>query len=783
MTSNPGLARVNEHSLPYRVLVDEIRERRPEVLEGKNVDTLLAAVDEAHRKIEEFQGKEDPDMGEYRALQMGCAQAEKPLKDILHEAKLSALCFSGGGIRSASFGLGVLTGLAQLSVGSLTPGKPKRGILEDIDYVSTVSGGGYIGSWLTGWIREHPEGFKGILRDLAAFRLTSADPEAGPVRHLRDYTSYLAPSGGMLSPDSWTLAAIFLRNLLLNWAILVPTFAALLLLPLLNTYTFTWARKLDANLLLGSAAGFAFLALLCTGLNLPGNYKLQARRSRKANFIWVIVPILLSAWCLSVGFLAALDFGTNFDSWRLFRQLWLMSAIAHAALFLVRRWAARKGHGRAAEMMPDRPFFWGQIFALAGASAFAAWILWLFAEHVGKHLVSPGAEDIRLFTSLSVPLVLGAFCLTAVLLNGLSAKFDLEEDREWWSRSGAFVLMCIVMWPVAHLIVLYNREITAAAEAVFLGKVSGSVSMPALTALIGTIASWIGFSPATPSGQAKIDPQKLGKIRQFLTKRDLLTTVLGIAFFVFLAIALAQANDWLFRWIGRTLYAQEVSLCGILVEFAGVVLLAVVMNLFVNVNTFSLHGMYRSRLVRSYLGASNNKRRPNPFTNFDPNDNFALTKALEKDLYKAKKTTADAPKADVAVTNIKNAEVAPANTNKTDGPMQIINIALNVVATKNLAWQQRKAESFTASALHCGSFRVGYQPTKKYAGEDGITLGTAMAISGAAASPNMGYHSSPILTLVMTFFNARLGWWLPNPGIHGEGLWQKISPRFSLLPL
>lgn len=38
-----------------------------------------------------------------------------------------------------------------------------------------------------------------------------------------------------------------------------------------------------------------------------------------------------------------------------------------------------------------------------------------------------------------------------------------------------------------------------------------------------------------------------------------------------------------------------------------------------------------------------------------------------------------------------------------------------------------------------------------------------MAISGAAISPNMGYHSSPLVTLIMTLFNLRLGWWLGNP--------------------
>src|SRR5260370_33722205 len=52
---------------------------------------------------------------------------------------LAALCLSGGGIRSATFALGVLQGLARF------------GLLGQFHYLSTVSGGGYIGSWLSAW--------------------------------------------------------------------------------------------------------------------------------------------------------------------------------------------------------------------------------------------------------------------------------------------------------------------------------------------------------------------------------------------------------------------------------------------------------------------------------------------------------------------------------------------------------------------------------------------------------------------------------------------------------
>jgi hypothetical protein len=69
-----------------------------------------------------------------------------------------------------------------------------------------------------------------------------------------------------------------------------------------------------------------------------------------------------------------------------------------------------------------------------------------------------------------------------------------------------------------------------------------------------------------------------------------------------------------------------------------------------------------------------------------------------------------------------------------------------------------------------------------------------MAISGAALNPNMGYNSSPLVTLLMTFFNTRLGWWLPNPiwpALQGwdlksrrtEKFLHRNGPTLALVPL
>ncbi|MCU1348376.1 MAG: hypothetical protein JWO56_1406, partial [Acidobacteria bacterium] len=116
-------------------------------------------------------------------------------------------------------------------------------------------------------------------------------------------------------------------------------------------------------------------------------------------------------------------------------------------------------------------------------------------------------------------------------------------------------------------------------------------------------------------------------------------------------------------------------------------------------------------------------------------------------------------------------------------PLHVINTALNLTTGDELAWQQREAESMTISPYHCGNLRLGYRPADEYGGELGISVGTAVGISGAAASPNMGYHSSPLMAFLLTFFNVRLGAWLGNPGKAGEKSYKEGHPYTSLKPM
>jgi hypothetical protein len=228
------------------------------------------------------------------------------LIDRLHEANRSAICFSGGGIRSATFGLGVLQGLARASA----EGERRPQLLGEIDFLSTVSGGGYLGAWFSAWATrlakpivegvnnwfqaDGSDGPANVMRQLAARPVAFFDPDVTPVRHLRAFSNYLTPRLGMLSGDTWALVGSVVRNLFLNWLVLLPLAAAFLLVPLFALYmldenpepAMLWAVLLSGLALGAIATGYV-------GFDLPsaGN-----ARNRYVWYLWFcLAPLTISA--------------------------------------------------------------------------------------------------------------------------------------------------------------------------------------------------------------------------------------------------------------------------------------------------------------------------------------------------------------------------------------------------------------------------------------------------------------------------------------------------------
>ena len=200
------------------------------------------------------------------------------------EGPLTALCLSGGGVRSATFGLGVLQGLAKL------------GLLGKFDYVSSVSGGGYIAGWLHAWI--HRTSVSDVEESLALSaaqrKMNPLAPESKPVDLLREFSNYLTPKAGLLSLDSWMLAAIVLRNVLLNWLVIIPILVAVIWVPQAMPYVLSDRLQASTVAVLLSLA--ALMALI-TSVNVHAYRRRLFSLSARPLIVVgaTVVPLYLSA--------------------------------------------------------------------------------------------------------------------------------------------------------------------------------------------------------------------------------------------------------------------------------------------------------------------------------------------------------------------------------------------------------------------------------------------------------------------------------------------------------
>lgn len=118
------------------------------------------------------------------------------------------LALSGGGVRSATFNLGLLQAME------------RAGVLRYVDYMSTVSGGGYIGSCLT-WFKAKQGTFP-----FGTEREDHAGPARSVLSWLREHGSPMTPGGGY---NGWAFGAAILTGTLVNLAIIVPLFLVVFL--------------------------------------------------------------------------------------------------------------------------------------------------------------------------------------------------------------------------------------------------------------------------------------------------------------------------------------------------------------------------------------------------------------------------------------------------------------------------------------------------------------------------------------------------------------------------
>lgn len=778
---------------------------------------------------------------------------------------LFGLALSGGGIRSATFNLGLIQALAECR------------ILARLDYLSTVSGGGYIGSWfsallhrraqrlaeasqsaqapaaeqdatrhgsLLSWLarffgksRERqtappaasPEqltaALTGIEHEIAA-NANGGRPEPRSLEWLRRYSNYLTPRFSLFSLDTLGAIANLFRNLVLNQVILVSLMVALLLVPLLLASAIEYWTASSPNLIAASPPliltllGIAAVATARGLRSLEMDGEQQLRRA-DVGFMVVLPVFLASLLVAAVVALTCTKPALEGQSlaWSGYGAL-VYPLIWGAAWRLASRSRALGGKhaptsGQSRSPSINLASVIGFVLSPAGAGAALGLMLFGYANVVVKiH------DDHALWLSISVGsmVVLQILCLAVGVQIGLGKRCFSEAAREWLGRAGGLVFAVEFGWAALALIAFYG---------------------PALVAwlndwAVGGGAAWIG---STIAGLVLARSSKTGGARP-VAWAEYFVRVVPYIFIVGLGIFLAGTIHW-----GTTSYAEiapdcprqtatrgEPGTCGAQPELAGVQglfnvrfrdpggdakvyainakvaddvggvaayatatanearkvpasLLAGALLVFltlgslfalrVDVNLFSMHQFYRNRLARCYLGASrrNGERHANAFTDLDPHDDIPLS-------YLADQRPIHLINAALNLTHVCDAEDAIR--------------AHEPEAAVHLAWQQRLSSSFVFSPRFCGfafpndarrtrSFRPTAEfMVKEVLGRDkpgGADLGMAMAVSGAAANPNQGYHTAPALAFLMTFFNVRLGRWCGNPN---SLAYEDSSPTFAL---
>jgi hypothetical protein len=744
-----------------------------------------------------------------------------------HATRLAGLAFSGGGIRSATFNLGIVQALAEMK------------LLRDFDYLSTVSGGGYTGGWLSKWIHQEGGDVTRVEQAFEASLPRTPSPAATPaqqphsepraVQFLRRYSNYLTPKTGMFSADTWTLICTYLRNTLLNMTILLTLLAALFLLPRLVLQAIMPALAADARQLWPLAA---LLFLWPVGLIAFSISRTHGRRWSKglvqtqgAVLGWICVPLVLSGIFGSIGVWQVREpldtFWKNLpDSLLDLAYGWLLlPGVAYFAAWAVgwacaqyfnRRDAARGGPGAgvAARVSWRAVGFEGLAHLACAATALAVGSV-LLLKGVSLIVDAPvkthGDMNGVGLATFGMPAMLSLFGITITLMIGLVGRLYRDESREWWARQGAWTFILALSWLGLFAAAFYLPPLLDWSwNKYFAATTIGGLVTSVLT-LLGLKA---GSSKSTGPSVTKTPKHKelvaLAAPYAFsVLAIALLTTALQRAVAPVATVAqpkqlwsnlesytgsssaaAAPRGEALWQCTGTALKAQSVGklrsvtdACSMAVDlklFLTCIAIGMVLAWRVDINKFSLYMMYRLRLVRAYLGATTPHRAPHPFTGFDPEDDPPLSSLLKQ----RRQAGCTAP---------------------LQRPYHLLNAAVNLVGGKELAWQTRKAANFVFSPRFCGfelprmpddrarrQLRGAFRPTAQYASKKSplrdndavIKLGTAVAVSGAAVSPNMGYHSSAPLSFLMTLFNLRLGRWSPNP--MREKVWRKPAPRIGL---
>jgi hypothetical protein len=651
-------------------------------------------------------------------LELHATGANSPILDA------TGLCLSGGGIRSASFAMGVLQALNE------------KDCLPRIDYLSTVSGGGYIGSALSATLTKSKGAF--VFGETTGKRAQSdlTDVKDTPsVGHVRNYSNYLIPFG---MRDVLTGIAIVFRGLVANTSFALPVILLLAAVTILS-------NPERGDLLTPNFFGYELTWLTVTHFG---------------------ITLLLSLFAFPLFFgwavyrsLASQDEQTEFRTW--------LPTLGAGYLVLV----------AGSFFCELQPYLVAGMFDLADEANKSTGndhsLLTAFVTRLTA-VVAPIAAVVTVFRQ-QVATLLKSVTSSSGITTRLTAY---AAQAATWVGGAALPL---VLW-VAYLHLCYwgiiNKGVENAGQTRPRSEIQTTVQIKgpgvalrgnldclpnALSSLCAaqTTQAVPQTAPAGPGAGAAPaqSTAALKKDEEFDVGGHTPSWLLTVANKVFeIARAIVPM-----RYLSDRLASRPVTL---LYLVSGLLLFVLSWCLMPNAN--SLHRLYRDRLSKAFL--------------FDPDPQkrgFARGGHAAEGL--------DFGRDFAPLDTMRISELAPKDTTPY-APYHLINAALNIQGSDFANRRGRNADFFLFSPLFVGSEVTGYASTSAVEDVAGLDLPTAMAISGAAFSSNMGANSIKALTPTLALLNVRTGYWLKNPlgieqrpaGAEGKEVKKRFDSKFFL---
>lgn len=313
--------------------------------------------------------------------------------------------------------------------------------------------------------------------------------------------------------------------------------------------------------------------------------------------------------------------------------------------------------------------------------------------------------------SVNVPLYLALLIALTLALSSLA--FSFATVFQWGANSGYRLLIAMQSWmgllgklTIALLVFGSLPYLAIGIKTLWI-----KISMAGFSTLAGILIGF--FQTRREQGTSKASKPKIPPAVQMVIGASLLIYGLLLSAYI---IADGLHNN----------FALATSLAAV----------ALVVGIMVNLNHAGLHRMYRDRLMETF--------QPNP-VNVQKNKWGPATEA--------------------------NTTLLETLCPRGQGLYHLINCNVVLVDSGHATYHGRGGDSFLLSPLFCGSQATGWQQTNKYMKNffcRGITLPTAMAISGAAANPNAGVAGdgvtrNQIVSTLMSLLNLRLGYWARNP--------------------